>query len=380
MTREGPQTPLRTKAFRMFWMFLRLSVLFFLILWISKLPGDVSVAAFGYSLKMTVPFAIAALFLLLAVVYFIFGVLRSLLGFGQYMRFRRYRKHRQKADQNFKEGLCAFFADDLERAFLSFKTASKYDTEQRSVYQTFMALSALNSHHHDDASVIFKELTESTDLKFLGYFGLYQLESGSKISLLEQAFKNLPTQKWVLEKLFAAYQEALSKDTISKAEGLVGRLYDLRHITKKRRGEMYADVNIMRMKLATQENDLDTVKLYAERAYDFDHDYAPGVIAYAPHVDTQKALKMLLRAFSREPSAVLSEAIQKILPMDVVTFHAFEEKLEPSKDPQSLFLLAILAYQAKLWGRARQLLLSLPEAFHDSRYHMLLQQIEKAEK
>lgn len=373
------QSPRWKRAFSIFWIFLRLSVLFFLILWISKLPGDVSVSGFGYTLKMNVPFAIGGLFVLLAVTYFIFGLLRFFLGFGQYMRSRFYRNRKKKADLNFKEGLSSFFSDDLAKAFLSFKTAAKYDPEQQSVYRTFMALSALNSHQKGEAKIIFEELTHAQDLKFLGYFGLYQIEESSKLPLLERAFKDLPVHKWILEKLFMAYRDNLSKENISKAESLVGRLYELRHITKKQRQRMYADVNIMRMKMAKKDHDQTAVKLYAERAYDFDSLYAQSVIAFAPFVDESKKLKMFLKAFEAEPVPQLAEAIQKHLPLDVVTFRAFEERLESTNDPQVIFLLGLLAFHAQLWGRAKQIITLLPKDLHDSRYQMLLYQIEQGE-
>ena len=246
-----------------------------------------------------------------------------------------------------------------------------------------MGVSALNNDQRDLAHEYFEDLIKDPQHRFMGYFGLYHLDPEKSLSLLERAVEELPENPWLIEKLRQALILEAQKgnlEALHRAESLTYKLYEIKAISKQKRNEMRAGLLWVQAQYHQQKGETGRAFELAQLSHDLDLTLAGPVIMLAERDNVQKAQKLLMKTFAVNPEPSLAAAITRLLPKTVETFHAFEVHFEGNHSTSVLFLLALLAFHAKLWGRSRQLLQKIPETARDGNYYLMLAQLGDAER
>ncbi len=374
---SDPQSLLK-RSFNIFWTLFRIAAVILFALWLMRFPGDVYVRILDYELSMTLGFGVALLLLILGVLWLLLGVLKFIFGFGYFWKQRRLRRHMKLANTLFDQAVLHFFAEEYPAVEQNLQRAIKYFPRRESLYHTFMAVSALNRGEKDKARELFFKLTQDPTFAFMGYFGLYHVCEESPLSLLEQAAIKTNDHPWILKHLFETYcREGHHLETLQRAEALVYKLFEKRIFDKEQRQQALGGVFWLQALYYKKHNDRDKMMELAKQSHHADPSLAGPVIMLAHNEPLPKAQKMFLKAVGKGLCPELTEGILKELPSTVETFHAFEEALQESKESEAHYLLAKLAYEAKLWGRAQQLLKTIPESSFDARHYLLSAQLEQ---
>ncbi len=366
--------PKRTlqRSFKIFWALFRISALILLVLWLMHFPGDVYLRMLDYEFSMTLGFALAMLLLILGVLWLSLGVIRSILGFGTFWKQRRLRKNIIRAHSFFDHAVISFFSEDYASVQHDLARAIKYHPSREALYTTFAAVSALNSQQKDKAHELFFKLTQNSTFAFMGYFGLYHLCEESPVVLLEQARLKTDDHPWILKRLLDAYcEESHNLDALLKAQQLVHTLHEKHLFTKEQRNKSSAEVLWRQALYYQKQKDLVKATDLARQSYEIDDTLSGPAIFIAEKEPPQKAQKILLKACAHHPNPDVTTSILKCLPGTVETFHTFEAELGSHSHPEIQFLLAKLAYQAQLWGRAKQILSKIDESHYDARFYLL---------
>lgn len=366
--------PRRTlhRSLKIFWALLKIGVFILFALWLMRFESNVYIRVLDYEISMTMGFAVAALLIIIAVAWLIVGTLKGIFGFGSFWKRLRHRKYIKRAADSFDHAVNAFCAEEYETAMHDVSRAMKYNPGRTDLYTAFIAMSALKAGKLDIARDYFFKLTQTPAFPFVGYFGLYKVCDDNPISLLEQARLKTQHHPWILKKLFEAYaKEGHNLEALQKAQSLIYILSEKRAIDKEERRHMLANI-LWRQALYAQKNkDVTKALTLAQQSFEQDPTLPGPVIMLSEKELESRALKMLRKAFLSNPHPDLTEALLKRLPNTTETFHDLESDLSGSAQPEAKFLLAKLAFQAQLWGRAKQLLESIDEVHYDTRFYTL---------
>ncbi|MBX9977374.1 MAG: hypothetical protein K2X98_03910 [Alphaproteobacteria bacterium] len=368
---NNPKKTLR-RSLGIFWSLFKIAALIFLALWIMRFPGDIYVRILDIDISMTIGFAVASLLLCVGVTWLIVGMIKSLLGFGSFWKQRRLVKNMRRASENFDAAIDAFFAEDYDTAMQALSRSIKYNPRREGIYMTFLAVSALNSHQRDKAYELFFKLSQMPGHAFMGYFGLYHLSEDNPIAILEQARLKTQDHPWILKKLFDEYaKEGHSIEALNKAHNLIPVLIEKRAMTKDERKIAIADVLWRQARYYIKQKDFVKALDLARQSHDQNPFLSGPVLMLAEKESPQKAGKMLIKAFKNAPTQELTCAILKNFPKNVASFHDLEAEFAIHSSPESQYLLAELAYNAQLWGRAKQIMDAIDEKHYDARFYLL---------
>ncbi|OJW51097.1 MAG: hypothetical protein BGO67_12265 [Alphaproteobacteria bacterium 41-28] len=349
-------------------------------------PGVVEISWLGYEVQLT------AMFALLILLFFFFSII--LLGYGiswllgiplKWLSFFR-RSKNERAELGLLELLSSYEAEIFSDALQHQKKAAHLFSNN----PFFLWVSGNTferAEKHFEAEKCYMALTKNPSSTFLGLKGqiraaMHRGDVKSAYDLLKRAEKVVPTSPWVLKHLLALTRE---KKDFEEAEVLILRLEDLGYFTpdqsKKQMGFVQYQQSLQpKISLSQKE-------VFLRQAHYLDPSLAEATAILAPLLQKQGhityALTALETTWNLNPTQTLGDLYLKIVsPKDEM--RAFQEAQTLVKDnpkhPESLFFLARIALQAKLWGEARAFLTELLKQNPTADVYQLLSHLELEEK
>ncbi len=386
-----PITKKREKIFmlRAFKIIFFLAVISFLSLWLAENPGQVRVIWQGYLVETSAAFlscVIAGIAAFSAFIYRFWNFIRG-------MPTEVYRLHKESRRRRgylaLSRGLVAVAAGDPGEARQQANRADEL-LEEPSLTKLLLAQSAQLTGDENAAENFFNEMLENTDTKFLGLRGLFNQaikKNKPKEALLfvRQAYKLKPESDWVVITLFdlttriGLWKEAselLAKAVKSKALSRIS----LKHSKAVIHHQLSLEA------LASGENALALKQ--AKKACREEPEFVPGQIQVAKSLISlgkkDKAAHTLESAWALAPHPDIATAYLSLSSGDEeITHMKAAQKLAKFNPNHSstLFMLAMNALDAGLWGDARENLIALSSSgwVVTSSYCQLMARLEEAE-
>lgn len=356
--------------------------------WLADRPGSVTIRWEGWRIDSTVPVLLIFLVALMAVLGFIWRVLRVLLGApGHFFASRRLGRER-KGYAALADGLAAAASGDSLRAG---KLARKADKLLKNPAVTGLLTAQAAQLSGDEAAMRdrFVSMTERKETAFLGHKGLAELalKTGDRNGARDEAAK-----------AFALRPEA---------EGLARQLIDL-HMEAGAWAEADQALRTARRRNALPDSELTRLRAlillgraeaalvaghegealdWALEARDTDARFVPA-IAFAARLYRRrgkagKAVSLVKSAFRTAPHPLLvtvwQELAEGLAPLERVK-RMQELTQANSASPDGHVALAEAALDAQLWGQARShLQTALDQRPSRATYH-LMARVEREER
>ncbi|HUX78150.1 MAG TPA: heme biosynthesis HemY N-terminal domain-containing protein [Alphaproteobacteria bacterium] len=349
-------------------------------------PGTVEIVWLGYEVQITALLAFLFLLFIFILIILLSAVVSWFLGIPiKWLSFFR-RSQSRKAELELIELLSSYEAETFSRALQHQKKVAHYYSDN-----PFFLWASGNTFEradkHFDAEKCFMALTKNPSTTFLGLKGqirsaLHRGEVKSAYELLKLAEKVTPSSPWVLKHLLALTRE---REDFEEAETLIERLNDLGYLTSEQSKKQTAFVQYQ--KALQPKVPLDQKEMFLRQAHYLDPSLAEATAILAPLLYKQGhvtyALTALEATWSLNPTQVLGDLYLKFVePKN--DMNAFQEaqtlvKANP-QHPESLFFLARIALQAKLWGEARAHLADLLKQKPTAEAYQLMSHLELEEK
>lgn len=349
-------------------------------------PGIVEITWLGYEVRLTAMLALLILlFFFCSIILLGFWIARLFRMPGKWLSLFRCSQNK-KAELELLELLSSYEAETFSGALQHQKKAAHRFSEN-----PFFLWASGNTFEkadkHYEAEKCFMALTKNPSTAFLGLKGqiraaLHRGDVKTAYDLLKRAEKFAPTSPWVLKHLLALSRE---QQNFEEAEALVLRLEDLGYYTP---GQSKKQTAFLQYQQALQPKiSLSQREVFLRQAHYLDPSLAEATEVLAPLLQKQGhityALTALETTWNLNPTQALGDLYLKIVsPKD--DMKAFQEAQTLVKDnpkhPESLFFLARMALQAKLWGEARACLTNLLKHDPTADVYQLLSHLEMEEK
>lgn len=343
-----------------------------LALWLAELGGTVQIQVQDTWIGLSFPVALLILALAFAVLYAILSFIGWLRRLPARMRERRAARHRVEGDAAVTRALVALAAGTPEQARLEVRRARQHlgDTPQTLLLTAEAERLAGREAAATDA---FKALADREDARFLGLRGLLRQAIArhdwpAAQRLAREAEAAQPGAAWVREE-----RAQLALHTRDWREALA-------------LSPPEAPRAALALAAAGQEEDEAKAAELERQAFNADPGFAPAAIAHARRQraggSPRRAKATLEQAWTAAPHPDLGAAYLEDLEDPLTRVKAVEELTRRNHvDPESRLLMARVALEAGLTGRARgelEALVAAPGAA-DRRAFLLLAELEEAE-
>ncbi|MGB4107947.1 MAG: heme biosynthesis HemY N-terminal domain-containing protein [Alphaproteobacteria bacterium] len=357
--------------------------------WLADRPGIVNIEWQEYTIRMKAGFFLAALFVIITLGIFIYGLIRTLVNLPR--TWRRYREitRRDKGYRALALGLTAVAAGDARSASRHAHRAIRFLPKGGGMPLLLLAQAERLKGNEQEARRIFNEMLQNKDTAFLGVRGLLQGALEEKdyeraLGLAQHGLDLYPKQKWVLR---IAYDLEIRLRHWDAARKVLSRAERAGAIEKdEARSDRVAMVmaegeELLRLGMRGPAQK----KFYA--AYKMDPYFAPAVLAltrlqkYDGH--RKRAAKLTKRAWERTGHAALAELWMEMKDTaknndPLARLKWSEELLETHPHSADAHLVvAEAAVEAALWGEARDHLQKAEDVTADARVFRLRAEIER---
>ncbi|HWJ71576.1 MAG TPA: heme biosynthesis HemY N-terminal domain-containing protein [Kaistia sp.] len=351
--------------------------------WLADRPGEITLAWQGYQVStslMVAAVAIAAAFVLVAIVLSILmAVLRAPSLLDGWLTGRR----RDRGYRSLSRGMIAMGAGDI-------KKAKRHSAEARKILDgepLTLLLAAQTAQAAGDgagARAAFEAMLPESETRLLGLRGLYVEaeragEHEAARHYAEEAVKAAPSLGWAGEALFT-YQ--------SSAGDWRGALQTLGSNLQAKLVDKTSAHRLRAVLLTAHGLELETGSPHEALAAALEAvRLAPGLVPAATLAarlaarqnDIKRAMKVLEAAWKQEPHPELAEAYLSVRPGDGAGDRLKRAQkladLRPTS-PESAFVVARAAIDAREWPEARRALAKLPDSGQTERYWLLMAEIE----
>jgi len=354
--------------------------------WIADNPGVVTLNWQGRDIRTSLMVVVIAIGVLVAVLLFIWGIFRGVIGFPSFLSQYFSSRRRDRGYQALSKGLIAAGTGDKDLARRLSKESGKL-LKNEPLVELLDAQTCLLEGNREAARGRFETMLKNDDTKLLGLRGLYleaerEGERGAARLYAEEASQLAPTLAWAgnakLRNLSkdGDWEAALGTLETNRAAGLVDKDTARRHravlLTARAIGEEPANPDL-------------AVKLASE-AHRIAPDLVPAAVIGAKALvrgnNLRKASKMVEAVWKRAPHPELAEAYVHLRMGDSAT-----DRLKRARNlakmrtnhPQGNMAIAEAAMDAKDWDSAREAMKSVLANNITERACLIMADIEEGE-
>ncbi len=328
--------------------------------WIADHPGVVTLNWQGKDIRTSLMVVVVALVSLVAIILFVWGILRGVIGFPSILSRFLTNRRRDRGYTALSKGLIAAGTGDKVLARRLTKESSKLLTNEPLV-ELLEAQTCLLEGNHDAARGRFQSMLENEDTKLLGLRGLYleaEREGAREATrqYAEQASKLAPSLAWAgnaklqNQTLDGDWEGALGTLESNRAAGLIDKPTAIRHRA----------VLLTARAIAEEPANPDLAAKLAREAHRIAPDLVPaaviGATALARGNHLRKASKMIETTWSKNPHRELAETYIHLRMGDSAS-----DRLQRARTlaklrtnhPEGNMAIAQAALDAKQWDVAR---------------------------
>lgn len=367
--------------------FIKLTILVALGVLLAQNPGKAHLTWFGYHIEMSMGLLLAFLLFSVASLLLIMGAWRTFWRSPMIWAERRKKRHHQKGQTAFIEGMNALVGGEFSEALRLTKRATTFGFHHPLLH-FLSAQAAHTSGKSEEASAYLAQLTQHPETRFLGLKGqIIQARHTHNWeqmrSLLQEALTIRPKSPWVLQQ---SLELDIRLNSFDKARTIVEQMHHRQLLTKTESRRKQGLIHWMQAELAEKEGDENLFIQAAARA----HFEAPDISTIAVRLadyyhkigKTSKAQKVLMVSYTYCPHPDFAEQLKALYP-DLSTLEHYrnmEKLIEGApQHPESLYILAKAAFEAKLWGQARHYLMILKDRAYSQRIAHLMIQVDMGE-
>lgn len=355
------------------------------VAWIADQSGEVSLLWDGWRLSTTVPVALAALLLALAVLMAVWAILSGLLRVPARLRTARIARKTRRGRDAIAKGLIAIGAGDPEAARRHADIAAR-NAGHDPLTLLLAAQSAQLSGDRDSAQRAFRAMAERADTRLLGLRGLF-IEAQRNddplhaVAAAEEALKITPSAGWASHAVLGFrcaqgdWSGALAIVERNAASGAINRA------THRRQRAVLLTARA----LEAQASDRDAAKANVMEAVKLAPTLIPAVVLAAKFLSenqqTRKAMQLVEVAWRAQPHPDLASAYAHVRLGDsaLERLRRMERLAEMTPDhPEGALGVARIAADAREFALARAALTPLLAA-PTQRVALLMAEIERGE-
>lgn len=353
--------------------------------WLADRPGSVTIRWLGREIEMSVVVGVTIAVVTLAVLVFVWGVVRRLWRSPTAAReFWRFRKHR-KGYEALSKGIIAAGAGDAQAAARHAATAGNALSDEPLV-NVLAAQAAQLRGDKDDVRRVFEEMANSPDTEVFGLRGLFveARNSGDLVAALkhaERALSRNPRLPW-------ASTAVLQVQTARKnweAAALTLDQQARNGLAKKDDAAWKRAAMLTAEALAIEDSQASKAMELASRAVDLDPKLVPAAALVArQHIaagSVRRAMKVLKAAWAAHPHPELAQLLARADANDTAetAYERVRDTIGPADTSvEHAVALASAALAAKRPDVARQALSGWLDTAPQARICVLMAQIEEA--
>ena len=330
-------------------------------IWFSDRPGQVAIEWQGWLIELSVGRFVLATAVILAILIFLYGLVRAVGGAPGKLRDKRRTSRREKGYRALTHGMVAVAAGDPNEANRHARRADILLNDPPLTMLLSAQAAQLNGDE-DAAARYFKDMLDRPETAFLGVRGLLMQAQKNNdrpmvLHYAERACQLQPKTPWVLTTMFdLQVAEGRWRSALATLEEAVKRKALTAHEARQRR----ATVLLGCSREAEDEGNAADALRYARRANTLAPDFLPAVLRTADLMAAAGKVRLASRtihnAWSRTPHPELARIYSGIGKGDdlLKRVRRFERLLSFNPDhPESHIALADAALAAELWGEAR---------------------------
>jgi HemY protein len=354
--------------------------------WLADRPGDVSIVWGGYTIETTVAMAAIGVVMLVLLGMLLWTVLRFMLGLPTAFSFASRARRRARGFDAVSRGMVAIGSGDPA-------AARRHATDARKLIASeplTLLLSAQAAQLSGDkpaADAAFKQMLDEPATRVLGLRGLFveARRRGDQIAaraFADEAVRLSPSLAWANDALLEFHSTA---GDWAQARNAVERRAALR-LSDKTESKRHRAVLLAAEALAKQENDPADALTAALEALKLAPGLTPAAVLagrmLAARGDVRKAARLMETAWREQPHPDLANAYVHMRQGDSAGDRLVKaEALMKAKptDPESAFIVAEAAVEARDFARARAALSPLLAAVPTVRSCLLMARIEDGE-
>lgn len=355
------------------------------VAWIADQNGEVSLFWDGWRLSTTVPVAMAALLLALAVLMAVWALLSGLLRLPARLRTARIARKTRRGRDAIAKGLIAIGAGDPDAARRHADIAAR-NASHDPLTLLLAAQSAQLSGDRDSAQRAFRAMAERSDTRLLGLRGLF-IEAQRNddplhaVAAAEEALKITPSAGWASHAVLGFrcaqgdWGGALAIVERNASSGAIDRA------THRRQRAVLLTARALEL----QASDRDAAKATVMEAVKLAPTLIPAVVLAAKFLSenqqTRKAMQLVETAWRAQPHPDLASAYAHVRLGDsaLERLRRMERLAEMMPDhPEGALGVARIAADAREFAQARAALTPLLAA-PTQRVALLMAEIERGE-
>jgi HemY protein len=365
-------------------LFLKLLFVCALAVFLTLYPGTVVLEWFGYKIDMPVSVLLGLFFGFTAVCIFFHHIWRKIWGIPlRYFQFLQKRRQ-NKGERLLLESLTAIAAQQPEEAQSSIELAKVLLPN----HPLTVFIAAQSAHMLKDslkAASYFEKMVENPSLAFLGLRGLILLakSQGDWIKVdhfLKQAMSMRPDSPWVQQEILesqiqlarAGQDKAISTETVYR-------------LLPKQEWQKHQSV-LLWLKAEKNRDDLVVFRKLCQKSHDLNPEFVVVAVNLAQSwIQTghrSKAQRILEVTYKLNPHRELAYLWLTMADgLEPIEKYRYLEKLTSlsSSHPETWWVMAEVAFEAKLWGQARSYLNTILAYGESQSACRLMAQVEEAE-
>ncbi|AMW34238.1 hypothetical protein HEQ62_06005 [Haematospirillum jordaniae] len=360
-----------------------------LAVWLARNPGMVSVQWLGWRADTNVPFLLMLLVLSGGFVFWLYGMLRRIVSLPSTVGSWMERRRLKEGVAALGYGYAAALAGDAVGLRRAVRTARR-DLGSDSAVLLLSAQSAEIAGDHAAAANILAGLLDVPEVRPAALKSLARMAGRSgrhaeQRRLVQEAFDLNPRLDWAASMLLECqvrdhdWEEALSTAELGQKLGVLEWKQSVRAVSAFRTA--YAETLL-------EQGDTSAARRNARKAMRQDRHFLPAVLTLVRALGREgapaKGMSLIRDVWPDMAHSALAAAflelcarepeLQRVARVKTLTDRA------PSH-PESVFLLATVSLEAKLWGQARSALEGLyRNGLEDPRLASLMALVEEDEK
>jgi HemY protein len=349
---------------RTIWFFVKVAILVAAAIWLANRPGRVSVTWLGYNADLAVGTFLAAIVVLILILYVIWRAWHILRRAPtDFVLFRRNRRQ-AKGFRALTRGLVAAAAGDAAEAKRLARTAHGL-LDHAPLTLLLAAQAAQLEGDEIAAGRYFEALSKNPEASLLGLRGLATaaLKRGDETAALrysEQALQAYPNAEWAAETAHRL-QVKLGRPADDSLKALVRAGSMSAKAGQQRRAVLLAEKARQALLAETAEPDIDAAIRTAREALKLDAHSVPARLILANLLarggKRREAARLIEQAWDSEPHPLLARAFAEAEPGErpLDRMKRLERLAKQNPDhAETHRILANTALSAGLWGEARR--------------------------
>lgn len=322
-------------------------------------PGFVIIKWLNYDIRFSIIIGALLLILVFCILALLIHGLLWILGLPQKWTSSYHHSQEKKAKQELLDLLTSYEAEILPAALHHQKKASKA-LSKNSFFLWISGNTFEKANKFLEAEKCFMGLTENSSSLFLGLKGqirsaFHRNDGKGAYEFLKRAEESVPTSPWVLKHLLALTRE---QKKFEEAQNLILRLEDLGYLSAEQSKKQMAYLQYQQALEPTLPAEEKEVLL--RQSHYLDPSLSEATVILAPLLQDKGhstyALTVLEATWKAAPTQTIGDLYLKMAsPENPEETYKIAKQLtsKNASQPESLLLLARMAFQAHLWGEAR---------------------------